>query len=112
VSCVTGSLLGGTLPTHLQTEGACHDGEPCRTPLDCTCRNASCQESKALIGTDRHFRKYYVLGRVTRLHGAEAAGSASAAGDKEPVAGSLCNPYKLPNGTQFFVLTVEPLGDV
>jgi hypothetical protein len=74
------------------------------------------EESKALIGKDKHFRKYYVLGRITRLvkcqvpmvedvkeeEGREGGrGAAGAVVSK--------GPYDLAGGCRYAVVSVEPI---
>jgi hypothetical protein len=60
--------------------------------------NAACphhylsEESKALIGQDKHFRKFYVLGKIVYMEAMTATASN--------------NPFKLPIGTVYHVVSV------
>jgi regulator of replication initiation timing len=63
--------------------------------------NAACphhylsDESKALIGQDKHFRKFYVLGKIVYV--------------EESTATASYNPFKLPIGTVFKIVSVTSI---
>ena len=74
------------------------------------------EEAKALIGKDKHFRKYYVLGRITRLVKCQVPTveeEVAAAGGSGSVSSAINNarpgPYNLAAGCRYAVVSVEPI---
>lgn len=71
------------------------------------------EESKALIGKDKHFRKYYVLGRITRLMKCQVPSVEDEKEGREGgrgAAGSVSKgPYNLVGGCRYAVVSVDPI---
>ena len=75
------------------------------------------EDSKALIGKDKHFRKYYVLGRITRLmkcqvpsvEDVEDVEEGGREGGRGVAGGVSKGPYDLAGGCRYAVVSVEPI---
>ncbi|TFJ85977.1 hypothetical protein NSK_002797 [Nannochloropsis salina CCMP1776] len=68
------------------------------------------EDAKAWIGRDRHFRKYYVLGRITRLVKCQVPTVEEEEGRVGEGEGEgKATPFSLAPGTRYAVVSVEPI---